>query len=155
MSDVFAVDLALDLSPTAPDVVLAHLRRHLEVDRQDDWHLADGNADDGIGDMDRPDFVPLLADRGPAKRIGGLLTGRLLQGPDHWLLTVRQELHAELLPELVELAEMLALHARTDGVIGQVRFYEDDIPELLVNRSGTLVKMPLRAADPNAARHLP
>ncbi|GAP48543.1 hypothetical protein [Streptomyces azureus] len=145
MSDVFAVDLALDLSPTVPEAVLAHLRRHVEGD----------SADDGSSEADWPDFVPLLADRGPAARIGGLLTGRLFQGADHWSLTARQEIHAELLPELVALADMLAFNAKTEGVIGQVRFYEDDIPELLVNRSGTLVKMPLRAAEPNASRHVP
>jgi hypothetical protein len=144
MSDVFAVDLALDLSPIVPDAVLAHLRRHLETD----------SADDDGGEMDWPDFVPLLAERGPAAHIGGLLTGHLHQGPHHWSLTARQEIHAELLPELVALAEMLAFNAGTDGVIGQVRFYEDEIPELLVNRSGTLVKMPLREAEPNASRHL-
>lgn len=91
MSDVFAVDLALDLSPTLPEAVLAHLRRHVEGD----------SADDGSGEADWPDFVPLLADRGPAARIGGLLTGQLFQGADHWSLTARQEIHAELLPELV------------------------------------------------------
>ncbi|UOB10465.1 hypothetical protein MQE23_15940 [Streptomyces sp. HP-A2021] len=82
-------------------------------------------------------------------------TGRLFQGADHWSLTARQEIHAELLAELVALADMLAFNAKIEGVIGQVRFYEDDIPELLVNRSGTLVKMPLRAAEPNASRHVP
>ncbi|MER6715212.1 hypothetical protein [Streptomyces sp. NPDC000877] len=145
MSDLYAVDLALDLSPTAPDAVLAHLRRHLEAD----------TADDDSDEVDWPDFVPLLADRGPAWRIGGLLTGELVQGADHWSLTARQETHAELLPDLFALAEMLAFNARTDGVIGQVRFYEDEVPELLVSRSGTLVKMPLREADPKTSRHLP
>ncbi|MEU0454709.1 hypothetical protein ABZ322_17155 [Streptomyces sp. NPDC006129] len=145
MSDVFAVDLALDLSPNLPDAVLAHLRRHLEAD----------SADDDSDEVDWPDFVPLLADRGPAAHTGGLLTGDLHRGPHHWSLTARQEIHAELLPELVALAEMLAFNARTDGVIGQVRFYEDEIPELLVNRSGTLVKVPLREAEQNASRHLP
>ncbi|CAL9298289.1 hypothetical protein [Streptomyces sp. SudanB52_2052] len=145
MSDVFAVDLALDLSPTVPEAVLAHLRLHMEGD----------STDDDNDEADWPDFVPLLADRGPATHIGGLLTGHLHQGPTHWSLTARQEIHAELLPDLVALAEMLAFNARTDGVIGQVRFYEDEIPELLINRSGTLVKMPLREANPSISRHLP
>ncbi|MEU0202746.1 MULTISPECIES: hypothetical protein [unclassified Streptomyces] len=145
MSDLYAVDLALDLSPTAPEAVLAHLRRHLEAD----------TADDDNDEADWPDFVPLLADRGPASRIGGLLTGELIRGASHWSLTARQEIHAELLPDLVALAEMLAFNARIDGVIGQVRFYENDIPELLVSSSGTLVKMPLREANPSTSRHLP
>ncbi|MYS91758.1 MULTISPECIES: hypothetical protein [Streptomyces] len=140
MSDLYAVDLALDLSPTVPEAVLAHLRRHMEGD----------SADDGNGEAEWPDFVPLLADRGPAWRIGGLLTGQLFQTADHWSLTARQEIHAECLPDLVALVEMLAFNAKTDGVIGQVRFYEDEIPELLINRSGTLVKMPLREANPSS-----
>jgi hypothetical protein len=134
---VFAVDLALDLSPTVPSAVLADLRRHLGVvDRGEE--MAD----------DMYDLVPLLAARGPAVRIGGVLTGELVQGTDRWSLTTRQEVHAELLPELDSLAERLAFNARTDGVIGQIRFYEDDVPDLLVNRSGTLLKMTLRPSEP-------
>jgi hypothetical protein len=140
MSDVFAVDLALDLSPTVRDAVLEHLSLHLEGgDGADD----DIDAEEGCW----TDLVPLLADRGPATHIGGLLTGQLFQGSDHWSLTARQEIHAELLPEFVALAEMLARNARTEGVIGQLRFYEDEIPELLVNRSGTLVRLSLREAE--------
>lgn len=67
------------------------------------------------------DFVPLLVERGPAVRIGGVLTGELVQGDEHWSLTARQEIHAELLPELDRLAEVLAFNAKTEGVIGQVR----------------------------------
>ncbi|GAA0918664.1 hypothetical protein [Streptomyces thermoalcalitolerans] len=138
MSDLFAVDLALDLSPTVPAAVLDVLRRHLGLDTES------GESD--MGD-EMSDFVPLLSCRGPAKRIGGVLTGELVQGDSHWSLTARQEIHAELLPDLEELVEMLARNARTEGVIGQVRFYEDDIPELLISRSGKMVRMPLRAAE--------
>ncbi|MGW1538967.1 hypothetical protein ACWCPM_01495 [Streptomyces sp. NPDC002309] len=140
MSDVFAVDLALDLTPTAPPAVLDHLRRHLGLDDADDGGEAVGDA---------PDFVPLLAGRGPAVRIGGVLTAELLQGDGRWSLTARQEVHAEFLPELDALVEMLAFHARNEGAIGQVRFYEDDVPELLVNRAGALVRVPLQASGPS------
>ncbi|WP_369197155.1 hypothetical protein [Streptomyces djakartensis] len=138
MSDLYAVDLALDLSPTTPDPVLELLRLHLEGD--------------DTGQEDPAEFVPLLAHRGPAWRIGGLLTGELLRAEHHWSLTARQEIHAELLPDLMSLAEMLAHHARTEGVIGQLRWYENDIPELLVARSGALVTMELREAD-STSRH--
>ncbi|MFB9464305.1 hypothetical protein [Streptomyces cinereospinus] len=145
MSDVFAVDLALDLTPTVPRAVLDHLRRHLGLD----------DADDGSGAVeDVPDFVALLAGRGPAVRIGGVLTAELLQGHGQWSLTARQEIHAEFLPELDALVEMLAFNAKTEGVIGQVRFHEDDIPELFVNRAGTLVRVHLRAADPSVSQPL-
>ncbi|WNM30022.1 hypothetical protein RKE30_06205 [Streptomyces sp. Li-HN-5-11] len=142
MSDLFAVDLALDLSPTVPAAVLDRLRRHLGFDV--------GGDERDAGD-ETPDFVPLLDRRGPAARIGGVLTGELVQGNGHWSLTARQEIHAELLPDLDELAEMLARNAKVGGVIGQVRFHEEDIPELLINRSGALVKLRLREADSTAS----
>ncbi|OLZ69514.1 hypothetical protein AV521_18585 [Streptomyces sp. IMTB 2501] len=133
MSDVFAVDLALDLSPVIPDAVLDDLR----------WHL--GLLDGGRTMVDEmPGLEPLLAARGPAVRIGGLLTGELVRAADHWSLTARQEVHAELLPELESLVERLAFNATTEGVIGQVRLYEDDVPDVLVNRSGALVRIALR-----------
>ncbi|NDK27552.1 hypothetical protein FSY75_24450 [Streptomyces sp. TR1341] len=136
MSDVFAVDLALDLSPAMPNAVLDDLRWHLGL-------LAGGSAAaDEIADLE-----PLLAARGPAARIGGLLTGELVRAGDHWTLTARQEVHAELLRELESLAERLAFHATTEGVIGQVRFYEDEVPEMLVNRSGELARITLRSDD--------
>jgi hypothetical protein len=137
MSDVFAVDLGLDLAPTVPSAVLDHLRLHLGLDADEGGR---GEEDEFL------DVVPLLAERGPAARIGGVLTGELVRAGEYWCLTARQEIHAELLPDLESLAEMLAFNARTEGVIGQVRFYEDEIPELLVNRSGTLVRLPLQAA---------
>ncbi|NYV77188.1 hypothetical protein [Streptomyces sp. UH6] len=127
MGDMYAVDLALDLAPTVPAAVLDELRFHL------------GTPDAGSGG----ELTALLAGRGPARRIGGVQTGELVRARDGWALTARQELHAELLPELDALVERLALHARTEGVIGQIRFYEEWVPELLVNRAGTPVRMPL------------
>lgn len=137
MSDVFAVDLALDLSPSLPSAVLDDLR----------WHL--GVLDDGKGAIDdMAELVPLLSARGPAVRIGGVLTGELARGTESWSLTARQEVHAEFMPELDSLVERLAFNAKTEGVIGQVRFYENEVPDLLINRSGTLVKMTLRPMQP-------
>ncbi|MDN5385437.1 hypothetical protein QEP66_25790 [Streptomyces sp. LB8] len=138
MSDLFAVDLALGLSPDVPAAVLDVLRQHLGLDAE--------SGGSGMGD-EVPGFVPLLFCRGPAKRIGGVLTGEFVRGDGHWSLTARQEIHAGLLPELEELVEMLARNARTEGVIGRARFHEDDIPELLISRSGKMVRMPLRAAE--------
>ncbi|MFD4949534.1 hypothetical protein ACFVYE_47045 [Streptomyces sp. NPDC058239] len=136
MSDVYAVDIALDLRASVPSAVLADLRWHLGIEDS-----ADGPADDmtdEIGDM-----FPLLAARGPAVRIGGVLVGELVPTADGWSLTARQEVHAESLPELDSLAERLAWHSGTEGVIGQIRFYEEDVPDLLVNRAGELMKLAL------------
>ncbi|WP_327367097.1 hypothetical protein [Streptomyces sp. NBC_01217] len=132
MSDVYAVDLALDLRASVSSAVLADLRWHLGTE-----DAAEGSAD-GIGDM-----APLLAERGPAMRIGGVLVGELARTADGWSLTARQEVHAELLPELDSLAERLAWHSRTEGVIGQIRFYEEEVPDLLVNRAGELMRTAL------------
>ncbi|MBV7699332.1 hypothetical protein [Streptomyces sp. TRM70350] len=133
MADMFAVELALDLSPTVPGAVLDTLR----------WHL-------GLGEPEpvdaSPDLFPLLAGRGPAAKIGGVLTGELLRAGGHWSLTTRQEIHAEFLPDLDPLLEALAAHARWPGVIGQVRFYEEEVPELLVTREGKLARVGLRVA---------
>ncbi|WP_151769930.1 hypothetical protein [Streptomyces abyssomicinicus] len=138
MGDMYAVDLALDLAPTVPAAVLDELRFHLGAPD------APSGADQGDGGGESEgDLTALLAGRGPARRIGGVRTGELVRARDGWALTARQELHAELLPELHALVERLALHARTEGVIGQIRFYEEWVPELLINRSGTPVRMPL------------
>lgn len=136
MSDVYAVDLALDLGDFVPSAVLADLRWHLGLE-----------ADGGSGADDAVDEVfPLLSARGPASRLGGVLVGELVRTRSGWSLTARQEVHAEVLPEFDSLVGRLARNSSTEGVIGQVRFYEDDVPELLVNRSGVLVRMSLTSA---------
>ncbi|MFE3907149.1 hypothetical protein ACFXPY_44755 [Streptomyces sp. NPDC059153] len=136
MSDVYAVDLALDLLASVPSAVLADLRWHLGIE-----DAADDPADDMTDETG--DMFPLLAARGPAARIGGVLVGELARTADGWSLTARQEVHAEFLPELDSLAARLARNSGTEGVIGQIRFYEEDVADLLVSRAGELVKMTL------------
>lgn len=130
---MYAVDLALDLRASVPGAVMDELRRHLGI-------LPDGQDDEPDGP------VPLLAERGPAMRVGGLLVGEVARTGDGWALTARQEVHAELLPDLDALLERLARHCGTEGVIGQIRFYEDHVPELLINEAGTLRRVALTPA---------
>ncbi|MET7367893.1 hypothetical protein ABZS61_18955 [Streptomyces sp. NPDC005566] len=137
MGDMYAVDLALDLRASVPGTVMDDLRRHLGT-HPDGQDCEPGDEPD--------DLVPLLAERGPAMRIGGLLVGEVARTGDGWSLTARQEVHAELLPDLDALLERLAHHCGTQGVIGQIRFYENHVPELLINDSGTLVRMALMPA---------
>jgi hypothetical protein len=132
MADLYVVDVSMNLTASLPDAVLSELR----------WHLGLGETADGQED-DAPDY-PVWAARGPAKRIGGIRIGELTQAPQGWSLTVRQEVHAESMPQVDALVERLVLHSTTEGVIGQIRFHEDEIPELLLNRSGVLTKAPLR-----------
>ncbi|MFF4163371.1 hypothetical protein [Streptomyces sp. NPDC001741] len=137
MGDLFVVDLALDLGAATPGEFVDGLRWHLGTD-------AGGHEDAKGAPAGRPaDACPLLADRGPAARTGGLLVGELSRGEKGWSLTVRQEVHAESLPDLEPLLEQLARHSRTEGVIGQIRFYEDHVPELLISEAGALVRMGL------------
>ncbi|WP_328888843.1 hypothetical protein [Streptomyces sp. NBC_00316] len=139
MSDVYAVDFALDLHASVPGSVLADLRWHLGIEAG-----GEREAEDPVGETG--DVFPLLAARGPAARIGGVLVGEFARTDSGWSLTARQEVHAEFLPELDSLAERLAWNSSTEGVIGHIRFYEDDVPDLLINRSGRLVKTSLAPA---------
>ncbi|MFJ7049431.1 hypothetical protein CTU88_37925 [Streptomyces sp. JV178] len=131
MADLYAVDVSMNLAATVPDAVLSELRRHL------------GHEGTGDGLDEDADDYPLWAERGPAYRIGGVLVGELVGSDRGWALTVRQEIHAEVMAEVEALIEMLALHSATEGVIGQIRFYEDDVPELLLAQSGELMKVSL------------
>ncbi|MFF1839553.1 hypothetical protein ACFVXE_36100 [Streptomyces sp. NPDC058231] len=77
--------------------------------------------------------------------------GELVRTAGGWSLTARQEVHAELLPELDSPAERLAWHSSTEEVIGHIRLYEEDVPDLLINRSGRLVKTSLAPAGTASA----
>ncbi|WP_217184633.1 hypothetical protein [Streptomyces sp. AC495_CC817] len=131
MADLYTVDVSMNLAATVPDAVLSELRRHLGLEG-----TGDGHADD-------VDEHPVWAARGPARRIGGVLIGELIRTDMGWALTVRQEVHAEVMPQVDTLIEMLTFHSTTEGIIGQIRFYEDEIPDLLLNRSGELMKASL------------
>ncbi|MFI6056188.1 hypothetical protein ACIBCO_39755 [Streptomyces violascens] len=136
MSDIYAFDLALDLRETIPEDVLGVVQ----------WHLGLGPEEAPGGDLSDDsnlDAFPLWSDRGAAHRIGGVLLGELIHGARGWALTVRQEIHSEDLPELKGLVEQLARHSAPDGLIGQIRFHESELPDVLINRSGTLVQFSL------------
>ncbi|MFJ8859667.1 hypothetical protein ACIRD8_14660 [Streptomyces sp. NPDC102451] len=151
MGDMYAVELSLNLRATVPSAVVDELVWHLGTPAGTGAGRAEGAADTPAGELTGPDDAfPLLAERGPAARIGGLLVGELHRTDGGWALTARQEVHAECLPDLGPLLEQLARHSGTEGVIGQIRFYEDHVPELLISESGTLVRMSLKP-DENGA----
>lgn len=119
MADLYALDLAFDLVESTPDAVVAELRRQL--------------APEG-----------LLGERGPAWRVGGMLVGEFAPNDlGGWALTTRQEIHAELLPDLEDLLLLLAPHIRPPGPVGRIRHYEHESPDLLVLREGRVVQLAL------------
>ncbi|MFC4961958.1 hypothetical protein ACFPFX_37330 [Streptomyces mauvecolor] len=136
MSDIYAFDLALDLRAESSQEVLDLVQWHLGLDSE---QVPGGD----LSDDSNLDAFPLWSGRGAAHRIGGVLLGGLVHGTRGWALTVRQEIHSEDLPELKELVEQLARHSVSDGLIGQIRFPESELPDVLFNRSGTLVQFSL------------
>ncbi|MCC3654109.1 hypothetical protein LIX60_22115 [Streptomyces sp. S07_1.15] len=137
MSDVYELQLHLDLTASTPANTLTRLRRHLGLEP---W--PDGAADDG----------PLLAARGPAARISGVLVGELAEHPPGWSLTARQEIHPDQFQDLHLLLKRLAAHTGAPGPIGQLRFLEDHIPDLIVpTEDGEVTRLPLTAPPPGTA----
>ncbi|MFI6469831.1 hypothetical protein ACIBL5_06135 [Streptomyces sp. NPDC050516] len=136
MSDIYAFDLALDLPEATPQNVLAMVQRHLGLEPEE-APVVDPPADDEL------DAFPLWSGRGAARRIGGVLSGELVRTGHGWSLSVRQEIHAEDLPDLKELVEQLARRAVSEGLIGQIRFHESELPDVLFNRSGNLTQFTL------------
>lgn len=137
MSDIYALDLAMVLPHSASTELLEDLRWHLGVTSQEE----------------EAPFIaeyPLFDARGPATRIGGTLMGELTRGAAGWSLTVRQEVHEEMLPDLESLLDRLARICTQEGTTGYLRFHENYVPDLLVNKSGTCVRVELNLADRNA-----
>ncbi|GHE31297.1 hypothetical protein [Streptomyces capitiformicae] len=109
MADIYELQLSLDLPESLPADDLALLR----------WHLGEGETEGQGGD----DAYPLLADRGAAARIGGVLVGELCRGARGWALTVRQEVHPDEFDDLRSLVGRLGALTSSIGVIGHLRFY--------------------------------
>ncbi|MFD0353051.1 hypothetical protein ACFVHW_04765 [Streptomyces sp. NPDC127110] len=119
MADLYALELALTLAASTPEPVLALIREHMEPYAED--------GDDG-DDFTPPPFT-VLAERGPAYRVGGECTAALTRTPAGWTLTARQEIHAESLPDVEQFLEALTPHLTTPGTpLGTLRFYENTDP---------------------------
>ncbi|CAL9317490.1 MULTISPECIES: hypothetical protein [unclassified Streptomyces] len=141
MADIYEFQLALDLPSDLPEADLAVLR----------WHL--GQEGGVRGDYE----YPLWEDRGPARRIGGVLVGELASDDWGWALTVRQEVHPDEFDDLDRLVAWLGARTTTPGSIGHLRFYEDHVPDVLVARSGSVHAVILREEErtERGARVLP
>ncbi|UNO38485.1 hypothetical protein [Streptomyces sp. MST-110588] len=151
MGDLYELQLALDLPASLPGPDLALLRRHLDAS-EDAGDDTEGCAGEGIPGTDT---YPLLASRGPASRIGGVLVGELRPAPHGWALTARQEVHPDEFWDLEGLLKWLAARTTTVGVIGYLRFYEAGFPDVLVVNSKTVSRWSPRSVDRAEAELLP
>ncbi|MFF8633262.1 hypothetical protein ACF052_03460 [Streptomyces pilosus] len=142
MADVHELQLALHLPDSLPAPELDLLR----------WHLGEAGGDseaegEVAGGADRHDEAygyPLLASRGPAWKIDGVLVGELHLGSRGWALSARQEVHPDEFDDLGRLVRWLGARTTTVGVLGHLRFYETDVPDLLIARDGSVHRAGLR-----------
>ncbi|MEV6398880.1 hypothetical protein AB0M39_29540 [Streptomyces sp. NPDC051907] len=155
MSDLYELQLALDFPDSLPEADLGLLRWHLGQGG-DAASTETGETDevDGVGEGEETDEAaameayPLLSSKGAAHRVGGALVGELCRGPRGWALTARQEVHPDEFDDLQGLLAWLASRTTTIGAIGCLRFYESDVPEVLIADSGRARRLVLRAAGP-------
>ncbi|WP_367046964.1 hypothetical protein [Streptomyces sp. Je 1-332] len=131
MSDLYELQLALNLPASISDPDLALLR----------WHLDEPQETAPVDDLQEVQEYPLLSSTGPASRIGGALVGELQHGPRGWALTVRQEIHPDQFGELHSLLTWLAARTTTFGTIGYLRFLEAEMPDVLVADGGTVSRL--------------
>ncbi|AIS02319.1 hypothetical protein [Streptomyces glaucescens] len=142
MSDLYELQLMLDLPDSLPAGDVALLR----------WHLGDSAEE-----SPEPDAYPMLSARGPAARIGGTLVGDLARSERGWALTARQEVHPDEFDQLRKLVEWLAGRTSTSGTVGYLRFLEHDIPDVLVAdpAAGTARRLTLSPGHSTEAQLIP
>ncbi|MGW9070515.1 hypothetical protein ACWGQT_13875 [Streptomyces yangpuensis] len=152
MRDMYELMIAVDLRDEISEAELAELSWHLGVGQQPERRSIVTRFpvvvtdDSGIPHVE-DDPRPLLAGRGAAWRVGGVLCSALAIRADlpvkGWALMSRQEIHPDEFDQVGELLRWLAArahptHLREDGAvgIGFLRFHEDEIPAVLRVESG-------------------
>ncbi|MFD5189643.1 hypothetical protein ACFWMU_16100 [Streptomyces sp. NPDC058357] len=155
MSDVYELAISVDLRDELSEQELDELRWRLGIGPQPErLSIVTGFplvVEDGSGDLVvEDDPRPLLAGRGAARRVGGVLCSALADRAHlprkGWTLTARQEIHPDELDLAGELLRWLAVrahdtHTPTEGAVslGYLRFYEDLVPEVLQVVNGRVV----------------
>lgn len=133
MSDLFELQLSLDLPSDLSNDELNLLRLHLDAEDRT-----------SPAEPDEPDNWPLFCYRGPATRIGGTLTSDLQHGRRGWSLTVRQEVHPDQFSPLDSLLTWLGARTTTIGTVGYLRFLEDHVPDLFIADAGSITRVMLK-----------
>ncbi|GAA2424548.1 hypothetical protein GCM10010433_25520 [Streptomyces pulveraceus] len=155
MSDVYELAISVDLRDELAEQELDELRWHLGIGPQPErLSIVTGFpfvAEDESGDLViEDDPRPLLAGRGVARRVGGVLCFALADRAHlprkGWTLTSRQEIHPDEFDQVGELLRWLAarahdIHTLVEGAVslGYLRFYEDPVPEVLQVVDGRVV----------------
>ncbi|RPF30059.1 hypothetical protein EDD96_6615 [Streptomyces sp. Ag109_G2-6] len=152
MSDIYELTIGVDLKGEISEQELAELSWHLGIGPQPvrlsivtEFPVV-VEDDSGIPVIE-DDPYPLLAGRGAAWRVGGVLSSELVphvnQPRSGWSLTSRQEIHPDEFERVGELLHWLATRAherhqlRENAVgIGSLRFYEAEVPDVLQVESG-------------------
>ena len=156
MSDLHDLLLVLDLRADVSAEEIGELRWHLglspaparltivtdydEVVLDDDGEPA-RDAAGAILVESAP--YPLLAARGPARRMSGALVGTVEPREGGWALTVRQEMHPDEFDHLDQLLAWLAARLLFAGThfVGYLRHLEDaSAGEVLTVTDGELVR---------------
>ncbi|MFF3014784.1 hypothetical protein [Streptomyces sp. NPDC057939] len=147
MSDFHELMIAVDLREEISEAELADLRWHLGMGpRPESLSIVTDFPvvveDDSGAPVIEDDPYPLLAEQGPAWRVGGVLFSALASRADlprkGWSLTSRQEIHPDQFEKVGELLCWLAgradtSHLRENGAVrvGFLRFQETDVPAAL------------------------
>ncbi|MGQ4389069.1 hypothetical protein [Streptomyces sp. SAS_270] len=170
MADAYDFLLTIDLKDNLTQDEVTELRWHLGLGPQPQQlciltEFPEVMLDDGEPILDDKGEIqaenapyPVLAQRGPAWKIGGAalseLARREIPRPG-WALTTRQALHPDETEHVDQLLDCLAARADYDYVdadgspgsggfgtyVGYGRFYEDDhVTRLLVIKNGEIVR---------------
>ncbi|MFF8264058.1 hypothetical protein [Streptomyces virginiae] len=147
MSDVYELMVAVDLRDEISEGELAELRWHLGIgDRPERLSIVTRFPvvvwNDEGGPVIEEDPRPLLAGRGAAARVGGVLCSALESRAElprkGWALMSRQEIHPDEFEQAGELIRWMAArahetHLRGDGAVGVgfLRFHEAELPDVL------------------------
>ncbi len=152
VSDIHELMIAVDLRDEISERELVELSWHLGIGpRPERLSIVTDFPVVVVDDSGIPviedDPQPLLAARGAASRVGGVLCSALASRADlprkGWSLMSRQEIHPDEFEKVGELlcwlaARAHATHVLGDGAvgIGFLRFYEAEVPDVLQVESG-------------------